>query len=101
MSVDKPDDIDILKQIGRFFRVKDDNHDYKVVEAERIVGSLAHPTKFEIHSKGKAYLISALDFFAQVNNEYISDEHIALFDETQFEVQQTGATWPGAKKKKR
>jgi len=92
MSVDKPEDIDIIKHIGKAFKVKDDKGNDKVVVAERIVGSMVHPTDFEIHANGEAYLICALDLFAQVNGEKVSDVEIALFRETQFHVKRTGAT---------
>lgn len=71
---------------GRFVRVKDDDGNPVVVEIEEVLPSLAHACKLQINSKEKSYLISALDFFAQMNNEYVSPQEIALFDETTFEI---------------
>lgn len=87
MAVDKPEDIDINQHVGKFVKVLDDNKKEHVVEIEKIMGNLRHSTKFEIVSKGKHYLISMLDFYAQINGESITPEEIALFDETMFEVQ--------------
>lgn len=89
MAVDSPHDLDFLKYIGSWVRVKDDKGNDKVIEIERIMGNMAKPNKFEIISKGHHYLISMLDFYAQMNGEYISPVDIALFDETQFEVYKT------------
>lgn len=86
MPVDKPDDIAIRRYIGKMVKVIDDNHKERVVEIQDIKGNLRHPTKFQIDSNGQNYLISMLDFYAQMNGEYIPREVIEEFDRTQFIV---------------
>lgn len=74
--------------VGRFVKVRDDEPPYqeRIVEIERIVGNMPDPKRFEIESKGKSYLISMLDFFAQMNGEKVSAEDIAFFEDMAFEV---------------
>lgn len=90
--------VDMTKFIGRQIWVKDDNGQKIRVEIENcdsvqgvpgIQGNLRNPTKFQINARGKAYLISMLDFFAQVNEEKISDEEIKAFDDTIFAISKT------------
>lgn len=85
-AVNKPDDIALKKFIGRSVRVKDDNGKHHVIEIEDLQGNIAHPSKFQINTRGKSYLISMLDFFAQMNGEKVSEEEIKAFDETVFHV---------------
>lgn len=85
-AIEAPTTQQMESYVGRFVRVKDDDGNDVVVEIEKIVGNIVKVTKFEIISKGKHYLISMLDFFAQINGEYVSPEEIALFDETSFNV---------------
>lgn len=77
---------EIKQYIGRFIKVTDDNHQDRIVEIEKILGNLTHKHMFEIHAKGHAYLVSMLDFYAQMNGEKVSQEEIAAFNETTFEV---------------
>lgn len=81
-----PKPTDLKEYVGRFVRVKDDAGKPVVIEIERVVGSLAHTTRFQIDSKGKSYTISMLDFYAQMNGEKVSDEEIDLFEQTTFEI---------------
>ncbi len=74
-EVPKPEDY-----IGHHVKIGD-----RVIECERIVGNLIHPTKYEITCKGKQYLISMLDFHAQMNGETVSQAEIDAFDETTME----------------
>lgn len=84
ISVPKPGDL--KEYVGRFVQVKLPDGNKKLVEIERIMGSVAYPTRFEIVSKGEHYHIIMVDFFAQMNGEYISDEDVKAFDEQQFLV---------------
>lgn len=101
MAVDKPEDIDVLKHIGKWVKVSMPNGDRKGIEIMDIKGNMTYPTKFEIHTKdGNSYFISMLDFFAQMNGEKIDDATIQLFDETQFEVKTPElGEWLNRKKK--
>lgn len=78
--------------MGRSVKVKDDDGNYHVVEIERALGCLApqHKTKLQIDARvdgeEKNFIISALDFFAQMNGETVTPEEIALFDETALEI---------------
>lgn len=74
------------KYIGRFVSVTGDDHITKVVEIEKIYGNLTHKHMFEVHAKDKAYLISMLDFFAQMNGEPVSQQEIEAFNDTVFTV---------------
>lgn len=95
-EVDKP--TDLKEYIGRHVRVTGDDHKERVVEIERIVGSLVYPSKFEITAKDQQYLISMLDFYGQINGEKFSKEDIEAFDDTQLEVREAKRTlWrPGS-----
>lgn len=93
-KINKPEDLDILRHVGRSVRVEDpDTKKEVVVEIEEIKGSLRYPTKFQITAKDKWYLISMLDFFAQMNGEKISSEEVALFDATTFEIKESSNWW--------
>ena len=81
-----PKPTDLKEYAGRFVRVKKDSGEPIVVEIEEVLGSLARPTKLQVNAKGVSYLISALDFYAQMNGESVSDEEIELFDQTTFDI---------------
>jgi hypothetical protein len=67
--------------------VKLDNGERRTVEVERLVGSLHKATHLQVTSRdGKDHLISALDFFAQMNGESVSEAEIEEWNRTQFEV---------------
>lgn len=87
MAVDAPDDLAVKGQVGKTFLITDPTtKERRPVTVEAIRANLTHPTKFEIDAKGETYLISMLDFYAQVNGEKITQEEIELFDQTTFEV---------------
>jgi hypothetical protein len=76
-----------MKQfIGRACRITDDKGNKRVIEVEEILGSLKYPTKFQVNCRGASYFISMLDFFAQMNGEYVSDADLAAFDDSVFFV---------------
>lgn len=77
-TLDKPEDPNKYK--GRMVRVKDDNGNYRVVEIEEVLGSLKYPTRFQVNSGGLSYLISMLDFLAQMNGETVSEEDCKEFE---------------------
>lgn len=85
---DVPKPTDLKEYVGRHCKVRDDDGLERIVEIERIFGSLVYPTKFEVVSHGKHYLISMLEFFAQMNGETVSAEDVAFFDSMAFEVQE-------------
>lgn len=76
---------DPTKYIGRYVRVMGTNGLPRVVECERIVGNLMHPTKYEVTAKGVNYLISMLDFHAQMEGEKVSQADIDEFDKMTME----------------
>lgn len=83
--VDKP--TNLKEYEGRFCLVKTDGGVNKLVEIKRVVGSFVHQTKLEIDTeKDGQFVISALDFFAQMNGEKISKEEIEAFDDTTLEI---------------
>lgn len=88
---------DLPIYIGRSVKVKDDDGKEHVVEIERLTGCVAekHKTKLQVDANEKSYVISALDFFAQMNGESVTAEEIALFDETALEIKKN----PWVKKK--
>lgn len=89
---------DMKDYIGRYCKVnKEDNPemptDDLIIECEEILGSVIYAHRFQINCKGKSYLISMLDFFAQMNGEKIAPEDIKAFNETQFHVQEPKKLW--------
>lgn len=83
---------DLKRYTGRSVKVRDDDHREHVVEIQHLVGSLAYPTKLQINGR---FLISALDFFGQMNGEKIPQEQIDLFEKTVFDIKprmQTGGS---------
>lgn len=84
-----PKPTDLTEYIGRHVKVTDDDHMERIIEIEKVIGSAVYPTKFEIISNGKHYLISILAFFAQMNGETVTPEEVAFFDVMSFEVQET------------
>ncbi len=85
---------DMKAYIGRAVRVKDDDGNLRVIECEEILGSLRWPTKFQINYRDKSYLISMLDFFAQMNGERVSEDEIKAFDDTVFFVEERKNPFP-------
>lgn len=90
-AVDKPEDIEFQKFVGRHVRVADGGND-RMVEIQSLQGSLKYPNRFQVNTKvdgeDKSFFISMLDFYAQMNGESISKEDIKAFDETTFEMKQ-------------
>ncbi len=83
--VDAP--TDLKEYIGRTVRVETEKGVFKLVEIKEVLGSLVHQTKLQIETeKDGSCLISALDFFAQMNGEKVSREEIEAFDETSMHV---------------
>lgn len=85
---DVPKPADLKEYIGRHIKVRGDDGMERIIEIEQIMGSFVHPTKFEVVAKEIHYLISMLEFYAQLNGETVTPEEIAFFDSMSFEVQE-------------
>ncbi len=86
-KIDAPLEEQIKSYRGRTVYVKDDHGVGRLVEIKDVLGSLVYQTKLQIETeKDGSFIISALDFFAQMNGEKVSQEEIELFDQTTMEV---------------
>lgn len=82
-KVDKPDDIELTRFVGKFVKVTDDNHQERMVEVQEIQGSLMYPGRFQINciknGETESFFIAMSDFFCQINNDKQDEEMNKVF----------------------